>query len=84
LNGQNMKTTIPLQNIHCEGCFRNVEAVLRLCDGVTEVTIDRHRLEAVVEFDLPTTVEELRAELDLGGYLAAAQEGSDKELTGQV
>lgn len=49
-----MRTSIPLQNIHYEGCFCNVERALLLVEGVT---LDRCALMAAVDFEAPATVE---------------------------
>jgi copper chaperone CopZ len=66
-----MQTTVPLQNIHCEGCVRNVQNALGLIEGIEDVQVDRASLLATVSFQPPATEDAIRAQLDLGGYLAS-------------
>jgi copper chaperone CopZ len=65
-----MQVAIGLQNIHCDGCVRNVENALKLIEGVREVRVDRAKMEAVVVFSSPATAESVTQQLSLGGYLA--------------
>ena len=70
MEGSAVKVTLRLQNVHAEGCVRNIEMALKLIEGVRAVHVHRDQLTADVLYEAPATPIQMREQLMLGGYLA--------------
>ena len=62
-----MKHTYQIHGMHCNGCKTHVEQALSKTEGVSSVTVDLQKAEAVIEMQSHIPVEKLQEILKKSG-----------------
>ena len=71
---KNMKTTLKIEGMMCEGCVQKVREGLSGVDGVRKVDVDLRAGKAVVEHDGASDETLISAVVD-AGFRASAKHG---------
>ena len=73
-HGDNMKTTLKIEGMMCEGCVKKVSDGLSALDGVTRVDVNLKAGKAIVEH-VGVADENLIAAVVDAGFRASAKHG---------
>ncbi len=80
-----MKHTYQIQGMSCDGCKKHVEKALSAVEGITSVTVDLKKAEAIIEMQQHISLEKLQQALkDSGGNYSISLPGKKEHTHSSV